>query len=98
LGVSFFKASRELVSAEMSRADLCGDFMKKYKQPLEKRLHVRKAVADWRKANPEKAKQHYRNWIMKKRGIDYKPRKSGAYYGAFDKNFNPKVKKKYGGS
>jgi hypothetical protein len=51
----------------------------------EQRRINRTRVANWRKANPQKSKQHYRNWILKKKGTDYKPRKPGAYYGAFDK-------------
>jgi hypothetical protein len=61
----------------------------------EKRLEYRTHITNWRKANPERAKQHYRNWILKKKGTAYKPRKQGAYYGAFD---NLKPSKESGGS
>ena len=53
----------------------------------KQRAKNRKDVADWRKKNYERAKQHYKNWIRKKKGTDFKPKKLGAYYGAFDENF-----------
>ena len=72
--------------------------MKKTKLSLEDRLQDRKHVASWRRKNPEKAKQHYRNWILKKKGSEYKPKKSGAYYGAFDRTLEQKpTKPKSGG-
>jgi hypothetical protein len=56
-------------------------------ESLEKqRRKHRKEVRDWRKKNPEKARQAYRKWALKLRGTEYKPSKLGAYYGAFDKN------------
>lgn len=63
----------------------------------EKRRRNRIWTAAWRKRNPEAARECYRRWMLKKKGTDYKPRKKGAYYGAFDKNFKLKSKKKSGG-
>jgi hypothetical protein len=55
----------------------------------EQKRKNRERLADWRKKNPEKAKESYRKYWReywrRKRGPDYKPRKAGAYYGAFDK-------------
>ena len=52
----------------------------------QKRKH-RKQANEWRKKNPEAARQIYRRWAIKLKGPDFKPRKLGAYCGAFDKNF-----------
>lgn len=77
----------------------------KNKQPLakslsleEKRLKIRTKVSAWRKNNPEKAKVHYRRWALKIKGTNFKPRNRGAYYGAFDHNFEKKQPKHSGGS
>jgi hypothetical protein len=59
--------------------------MKKFKQTQAKRLHVRKQVADWRKSNPEQARQHYRNYWLKKKGTSFRPKHPRAYYSAFEK-------------